>query len=108
MIRGLPHHPSRRSAAMVRRSLVCVVALAVGVSPVRAADAPNIVAKEDLVYGRAHGAGLLADVAHPAGPGPFPAVVSVHGGRWRAGSKTDASAIKVREWAGRGFFAMSI
>src|SRR5262249_3942774 len=30
------------------------------------------------------------------------------GGRWRAGSKTDASSIKVAEWAGFGYFAMSI
>jgi len=71
-------------------------------------SAGGIVVKEDLVYGRVHGAGLLADVALPDGKGPFPAIISVHGGRWRGGSKTDASTIKVAEWAKLGFFAMSI
>jgi acetyl esterase/lipase len=70
---------------------------------------PNIVYKEDVVYGRVHGAGLLADVAYPALAGPpLPAVISVHGGRWRGGHKKDGSTIKVQQWAGFGFFAMSI
>ncbi len=36
------------------------------------------------------------------------AIVSVHGGRWRAGNRTDASSIKVTPWAEFGFFAMSV
>src|SRR5262249_11300459 len=71
-------------------------------------SAGKIVCKEDLVYGRVEGAGLLADVAYPEGDGPFPVILSVHGGRWKAGSRTDKSAINVRQWAGFGFFAMSI
>ncbi len=63
---------------------------------------------EDLVYGRVHGAGLLADVAYPESAEPLPAILSVHGGRWQGGHKQDESAIDVREWAGFGFFAMSI
>src|SRR5262245_47733761 len=70
--------------------------------------AAKIIEKQDLVYGRVEGAGLLADVAYPDGPGPFPAIISVHGGRWRGGHRKDASSIKVRDWAGKGFFAMSI
>lgn len=68
----------------------------------------KIIVKEDLVYGTVHGAGLVADVAYPDGDGPFPALISVHGGRWQGGSRTDKSTIKVRQWAGFGFFAMSI
>jgi alpha-L-fucosidase 2 len=68
----------------------------------------KIVFQEDVVYGRVQGAGLLADVAHPAGKGPFPVILSVHGGRWFRESKTTHSAIKVQQWAGFGFFAMSI
>jgi acetyl esterase/lipase len=64
--------------------------------------------QRDVVYGRIHGAALVADIASPSGPGPFPAIVSVHGGRWVAGSKTDPSTIKVEQWAELGFFAMSI
>ena len=64
--------------------------------------------KEDVVYGRVQGAGLLADLAYAEGKGPFPVILSVHGGRWFRESKTTHSAIKVRQWAGLGFFAMSI
>lgn len=63
---------------------------------------------EDVVYGRIHGAGLLADIAHPESNKPLPAIISVHGGRWRGGHKRDGSTIKVKQWAGFGFFAMSI
>ena len=70
--------------------------------------ADKIVFIEDLVYGRVHGAGLLADVAYPETKEPLTAVISVHGGRWRGGHKRDASAINVKQWAGFGFFAMSI
>jgi len=53
---------------------------------------------------------LLADIAYPDGEGPFPVIVSVHGGRWVASSKTDAGegAINVTQWAEFGYFAMSI
>src|SRR5262245_28854441 len=59
---------------------------------------------EDLVYGRVQGAGLLADVAYPASDKPLPVLLSVHGGRWRAGHRRDASSINVKQWAGFGFF----
>jgi len=32
----------------------------------------------------------------------------VHGGRWVGGHRRDASSINVKQWAGLGFFAMSI
>jgi alpha-L-fucosidase 2 len=67
-----------------------------------------IVHREDVVYGRVHGAGLLADIAYPESPEPLPAIISVHGGRWVGGHKRDTSTIKVEQWAGFGFFAMSI
>ncbi len=68
----------------------------------------KIIHKEDVVYGRVHGAGLLADLAYPESVKPLPVILSVHGGRWFRGTKTEGSAIKVKEWAGYGFFAMSI
>ncbi|HVQ16122.1 MAG TPA: alpha/beta hydrolase fold domain-containing protein [Vicinamibacterales bacterium] len=68
----------------------------------------NVTTTRDLIYGRVDGAALLADIAYPMGREGLPAILSVHGGRWRAGNRTDASSIKVDEWAGAGFFAMSI
>ena len=70
--------------------------------------APKIVSREDVVYGRVHGAALTADVAWPESKEKLPAILSVHGGRWVGGHKKDASTIKVDQWAGFGFFAMSI
>jgi len=69
---------------------------------------PKVTVEEDIIYGRVHGAALLADIAWPESKGPLPAIVSVHGGRWVGGHKRDASTIKVEQWAGFGFFAMSI
>jgi acetyl esterase/lipase len=68
----------------------------------------KIVYLEDVAYGRLNGAGLLADIAYPESKEPLPAIISVHGGRWVGGHKRDASTIKVEQWAGFGFFAMSI
>ncbi len=68
----------------------------------------KIVSREDVVYGRVSGAGLLADIAYPESKEPLPAIISVHGGRWVGGHKKDTSTIKVEQWAGFGFFAMSI
>ena len=68
----------------------------------------KITYKEDVVYGRVRGAGLLADIAYPESKQPLPAIISVHGGRWRGGDKRDGSTIKVQQWAGFGLFAMSI
>jgi alpha-L-fucosidase 2 len=84
---------------------VCSSAIAQAPAP---GNVENIVVKRDVVYGRVDGAGLLADIAYPEGEGPFPVIFSVHGGRWRGGSKTDASTINVAQWAGFGMFAMSI
>lgn len=73
-----------------------------------ATDRTKIMYRENVVYGQVHGAGLLADVAFAKSDDPLPAILSVHGGRWRGGHKRDTSAIKVKQWARFGFYAMSI
>jgi acetyl esterase/lipase len=70
--------------------------------------ATKVTVRNDVVYGTVHGAGLVADVAFPESTQPLPAIISVHGGRWVGGHRRDASTIKVEQWAGFGFFAMSI
>lgn len=101
----------------IRPNLLALFCLALcPASPLLAASARSgdekradkIVYVEDLVYGRVHGAGLLADVAYPEGQRALPVILSVHGGRWVGGHRRDASAIKVKQWAELGFFAMSI
>ncbi|WP_415909540.1 alpha/beta fold hydrolase [Oleiharenicola sp. Vm1] len=41
----------------------------------------------DVEYGRAAGVSLKLDVDVPAGEGPFPVAILVHGGGWSSGSK---------------------
>lgn len=103
---------------MIQRNLqsMLTICLILCAAPALADDAPSnapetetgIHLREDLVYGRVHGAGLLADVAWPESDEPLPALISVHGGRWRGGHKRDNSTIKVDQWAEFGMFAMSI
>jgi alpha-L-fucosidase 2 len=42
----------------------------------------------DIEYGTAGGVSLRLDAYVPDGPGPFPAVILVHGGGWNAGDKS--------------------
>ena len=91
--------------------LAAAAALAVPAGPPTTAGekaSAKIVYVEDLVYGRVDGAGLLADVAYPEAKQALPVILSVHGGRWKGGHRRDASSINVKQWAGFGFFAMSI
>lgn len=98
-------HTSRMIAAWAGLWAVSLPVDAAEPSP--GAAEPDVVFREDVVYGRVHGAGLLADIAYPQADGPLTAIISVHGGRWRGGHKRDGSTINVRQWAGFGLFAMS-
>jgi alpha-L-fucosidase 2 len=79
------------------------------VNEARAEDA-KVTVKENIVYGKVLGAALLADIAVPEGDGPFPAIISVHGGRWVGSHKNDPreGAIDVARWAGLGLVAITI
>jgi acetyl esterase/lipase len=44
--------------------------------------------ERDVEYGQAAGESLKLDVSVPDGPGPFPAVILVHGGGWVTGDKS--------------------
>ena len=47
----------------------------------------------DLEYQRREGTPLLARVYQPAGAGPFPAMVDVHGGGWTSGTRLQNAVI---------------
>ena len=72
-----------------------------------AADPPSPEVKNDLVYAKTGGTDLKLDMVRPAqGDGPFPAIVVIHGGGWRAGSKNGNRPMLV-ELAKRGYVAIS-
>jgi acetyl esterase len=48
---------------------------------------------EDHVYNTPDGQPLLATVYRPDGPGPFPAVLEVHGGAWTGGDRFNNTVI---------------
>jgi BD-FAE protein len=63
---------------------------------------------EDLEYHRPAGfAPLLARYYRPDGPGPFPAVLEVHGGAWTSGDRLNNVAIG-QYLAARGIVVLSI
>ena len=94
--------------SMIRPAVIVVTFFNGALSIAEGSSAAEIVVREDIVYGRVHGAGLLADIAYPTSDKALPAIISVHGGRWYGGHKKDASTIVVKQWAEFGFFAMSI
>ena len=70
----------------------------------------------DVEYGTAAGERLLLDVRRPAGEGPFPIAILVHGGGWGSGDKAGAekpgSGADITPWFApleeAGFLAVSI
>jgi acetyl esterase/lipase len=89
------------------RILVGVVALTSFAVPARAADPLKVTTDYDLVYTKAGDTELKLDLARPAeGDGPFPGVLVIHGGAWRAGNK-DGNRRLLSEFAKRGYVAIS-
>jgi acetyl esterase/lipase len=81
--------------------LIALVFLGSGIAwaeqarPKRAAPArprlpDNVVVERDIQYGQAGDVKLMLDLVYPKkrGTGPLPVIVFIHGGAWRAGSKS--------------------
>jgi acetyl esterase len=62
---------------------------------------------EDVEYRRVGGQSLLARLYRPAGAGPFPAIVSIHGGAWTSGDRLQNEAID-RALAAAGAVVMDL
>lgn len=63
--------------------------------------------QRNVEYVNRDGVSLRADIYTPKSEGPHPAVIAVHGGFWRSGSKARMSG-EARELAQRGYVVMSI
>lgn len=62
---------------------------------------------DDLEYQRHDGSPLLARLFQPVGPGPYPAVLEVHGGAWTSGDRLNNVAI-AQALAADGVVVLSI
>ena len=82
-----------RSPLLVGISLLCPFLLAAGVET-----------RNDIVYSRASGEALAMDAHIPDGPGPFAAVILVHGGGWLNGTKQAARTGEVRKYSAVCYF----
>jgi len=52
----------------------------------RVESASQITLQRDITYETVDGKPIQLDVAVPAGAGPFPLVICIHGGAWRMGT----------------------
>jgi len=73
------HHLATVSAPVLALALLALSALSSPAAGLKLSD---------VEYGAASGESLKLDIDIPAGPGPFPAVIYVHGGGWTKGDKT--------------------
>ncbi len=67
----------------------------------------QIQVERGLVYGKGGGMDLQLDLAIPKGEGPFPAVVCIHGGGWRAGNRQELAKV-IEALAQQGFVAATV
>ncbi|MBW2373767.1 MAG: prolyl oligopeptidase family serine peptidase [Deltaproteobacteria bacterium] len=65
------------------------------------------VAVQEVVYAAPDGEALEADLYRPAGDGPFPALVLVHGGAWHGGRRAEMHRSGMR-LARHGYLALSV
>ncbi|NLB29055.1 MAG: alpha/beta hydrolase, partial [Clostridiales bacterium] len=76
-------------------------------------ELPSIVVEgarkfKDIVYSDAHRANRLDIYLPEAGTGPFPTIIFIHGGAFRAGSKDDIQIAIVIDALNRGYAVVSV
>jgi acetyl esterase/lipase len=97
----------RRSLLQASAAILCTTAL-----PSRAQIVPSgkpafAFVVKDLVYQTLGGKERLARLYQPAGNGPFPAILQVHGGAWNNKDRTDGQNAAL-DFAGAGIVVLAI
>ncbi len=95
----------------LRCSALLAVFFCCGIVPLCAQqkeDGGKIVVENDVEYANPDNQHLMVDMARPAeGKGPFPAVLCIHGGGFRAGDRHGYDGL-IREFARRGYVAATV
>lgn len=88
--------------------LISLSAIAFIALPAQAQDRAKVQFDWDIPYCKLpDDKELKMDIAYPNGKGPYPAIVCVHGGAWRFGSRKDISGW-IQYLAGQGYVAASV
>jgi acetyl esterase/lipase len=84
---------------------VLTAAVFAGARAVRAAD--EIVFEKDIEYSNPDNQHLQLDLARPDGEGPYPAIVCIHGGGFRAGNRQSYDGL-IKKLAKNGYVAITV
>ncbi len=94
---------------MMTRLLTISIPVLLFCSPISAQDKkPKVELKKNIVYGKGGKVDLQLDLAQPKiGKGPFPAVICVHGGGWKAGNRQSLTKL-IGLLAEKGFVGVTV
>jgi len=87
-------------------SLVLVVSAVLGLVVGAMAQQP-VVVENDIEYSNPDDQHLMVNMARPRGKGPFPAVLCIHGGGFRAGTRKGYDGL-IKRLAERGYVAATV
>lgn len=97
----------RRSLLQASAALLCATALPTQAQKSSDGKPTFEFLVRNLVYQRQNGKERLARLCQPAGNGPFPAIVQVHGGAWNNKDRTDGQNAAL-DFAQAGIVVLSI
>ncbi len=97
--------PLALALALSGAALLCLTGPSVRPAHAQAADA--VVIENNIEYSNPAETHLQLNMARPAGEGPFPAVVCIHGGGFRAGTRDGYNGL-IKKLAERGYVAVTV
>jgi acetyl esterase/lipase len=98
---------NRREALTLLSTTVGAAALNPLTAAPAAADDNAIIVENDVEFSNPDGQHLQVNLARPMGDGPFPAVLCIHGGGFRAGDRQGYNGL-IKTLAQHGYFAATI
>lgn len=89
------------------RSALSLLFMAILLMPCQTGAQTDVTVQNDIEYANPDGQHLLLNMASPKGDGPFPAVICIHGGGFRAGDRHGYDGL-IMKLAERGYVAATI